>query len=100
MNTLYNSESFAVVHVFADAPQADTEEGAEPKVEEKPLDFARQGFEIVDKRTGKGVYLDGTWAAMFEARLLDWQKNLPTQEEVEDALEGYAVLAQTPILLQ
>lgn len=100
MNTLYNSDSFAVVHVFPDAPEEDNAPAARADAAPEPMTFVRQGFEIVDKRTGKGLYLDGAWADMFEARLLDWQKNLPTQEEVEDALEGYAALAQTPILVQ
>ena len=59
--------------------------------------LARHGFEIVDKRTGKEVYLDGSWAEMFQQQISAWQLKTPTQEEVESTLEGYAGLAQNPV---
>ena len=43
--------------------------------------LARHGFEIVDKRSGKEVYLDGSWAEMFQEQILAWQRETPTQEE-------------------
>src|SRR5256885_6911999 len=62
------------------------------------VDTARQlprhGFEIVDKRSGKEVYLDGSWAEMFQKQIIAWQLDAPTEEEVEDALDRYAGLAQ------
>jgi hypothetical protein len=92
MNTLYDSDTFAVMHVLANA----VAEGAdEPEV---PM-LARHGFEIVDKRRGKEVYLDGSWAELFQQQIAAWQQNTPTQEEVEDTLEGYAELAHTPVLV-
>jgi hypothetical protein len=51
----------------------------------------------VDKRTGKEVYLDGSWAELFQQHITAWQAKTPTQEEVEDTLEGFAVLAQNPV---
>lgn len=89
MHMLYDSDSFVVVQMQANE---DLPETASPQL-------ARQGFEIVDKRSGKEVYLDGSWAEMFRERLIRWQQNAPTQEEVEDTLEGYAGLAHTPISL-
>jgi hypothetical protein len=59
--------------------------------------LARHGFEIVDKRSNKEVYLDGSWAELFQQHIMAWQVNTPTQEEVEDTLEQYAELAQTPV---
>ena len=59
--------------------------------------MARHGFEIVDKRVGKEVYLDGSWAELFQQQIAAWQVKTPTQEEVEDTLEGYAELAHTPV---
>jgi hypothetical protein len=92
MNTLYDSDSFAVVHLLPDAPAgADASAGAHQ--------LARHGFEIVDKRSGKEVYLDGLWAELFQQRIAAWQLNTPTQEEVEDTLEGYAELAQNPVVV-
>ena len=92
MQLLYDSESFVVVQIHANAPD---ESAPRPVVPE----LARHGFEIVDKRSGKEVYLDGSWAEMFQQRLLAWQKDTPTQEEVENMLEGYSGLATTPVSL-
>ena len=92
MQTLYDSESFVVMHMHPDAPEGDTDTTQAPQL-------ARHGFEIVDKRSGKEVYLDGSWAEMFQLRLSAWAKDTPTQEEVEDTLEGYSGLATTPISL-
>ena len=36
---------------------------------------------------------------MFKPRIADWQETTPTQEEVEDTLEGYAELAQNPVVV-
>ncbi|NIC42941.1 DUF3567 domain-containing protein [Aquabacterium sp. A08] len=93
MHMLYDSDSFAVVHIQANAPQDRAEsEAAGPHM-------PRHGFEIVDKRSGKEVYLDGSWAEMFHLQIQAWQQNTPTQEEVEDTLEGYATLAQMPVVV-
>lgn len=92
MHMLYDSESFVVVQIHANAPE---EFAPVPEVPE----MVRHGFEIVDKRSGKEVYLDGSWAEMFQQRLSAWAQNSPTQQEVEDTLEGYSGLAHTPISL-
>jgi hypothetical protein len=95
MNMLYDSDSFVVVHML---PDADRLEDAS-KDAAQPPQLARHGFEIVDKRTGKEVYLDGSWAEMFQLQILAWQRDAPTQEEVEDTLEGYTGLAQHPVVV-
>ena len=92
MNLLYESESFAVMHVLAN----DT--GEESTTTKAPV-LERHGFEIVDKRSGKEVYLDGSWAEMFQMHIQAWQQNTPTQEEVEDTLEKYTGLAQQPVVV-
>ena len=61
--------------------------------------LARHGFEIVDKRSGKEVYLDGSWAEMFQLQLNAWEVDTPSEEEVERILDGYTGLAQQPVLL-
>ena len=91
MQMLYDSDSFVVVHV-------QPTEGDTPAAPNIPV-LARHGFEIVDKRSGKEVYLDGSWAELFQKYIDAWQANTPTQEEVEDTLEGYAELAHTPVLV-
>jgi hypothetical protein len=92
MNLLYESEAFAVMHVLAN------EDGAGEAKPVRPV-LERHGFEIVDKRSGKEVYLDGSWAELFQQQLQAWQQHSPTQEEVEDTLEGYTGLAQQPVVV-
>ena len=92
MNMLYDSDSFAVMHMQADAG---TDSGPTPT---GPV-LARHGFEIVDKRSGKEVYLDGSWAELFQQHITAWQLQTPSQEEVEDTLDRYAELAQNPVLV-
>ena len=92
MNTLYDSESFAVVHMAADVPSD------KPQTKAQPM-LSRQGFEIVDKRNGKEVYLDGYWAELFQQHITQWQLKTPTQDEVEDTLAQYAELAQNPVVM-
>ena len=92
MNMLYDSESFAVMHLQAGAFEQD------PQPEGHPA-LARHGFEIVDKRSNKEVFLDGSWAELFQQQMQAWQQHSPTHEEVEDTLEGYTGLAQQPVLV-
>jgi len=93
LNKLYDSETFSVVHV--DAHPMDADERLPSEGPQMP----RHGFEIVDKRAGKEVFLDGAWAEIFQERLAQWQRQAPTQDEVEDTLEGYASLAQNPLIV-
>jgi hypothetical protein len=92
MHTLYDSDTFAVTHVLANAEPEGAAASTGPTL-------ARHGFEIVDKRRGMEVYLDGSWAEMFQQKINAWQQNTPTQEEVEDTLESYSGLAQNPVVV-
>jgi hypothetical protein len=99
MRMLYDSDTFVVVHMQANALlDEESEDSSTTSTPEVPT-MARHGFEIVDKRSGKEVYLDGSWAELFQQQILAWQQNTPTQEEVEDTLEGYAELAQNPVVM-
>ncbi len=82
--------------VAADVPADTLKEGEQLLIVPR---LARHGFEIVDKRSGKEVYLDGSWAELFQQQITAWQAKTPTQEEVEDKLEQYAELAQNPVVL-
>lgn len=93
MQMLYDSDSFVVVHMMA------TPEPSSAETTSQHPQMLRHGFEIVDKRSGKEVYLDGSWAEMFQQQIQAWQLNTPTQEEVEDALDRYAGLAQNPVIV-
>ena len=112
MHTLYDSETFTVTHMLANAqsqnmsPEAASGPGntalSDVKTDQYPQGvpmLARHGFEMVDKRSGKEVYLDGSWAELFQQHIVAWQVNMPTQEEVEDTLSQYAELAQNPVLV-
>ena len=92
MDMLYNSDTYSVMHLHV---QDDALVPVRPDV---PA-LARHGFEIVDKRSGKEIYLEGSWAEQFQAHLRAWQENAPSQEEVEDTLAGYAELAQNPVVV-
>lgn len=103
MNTLYDSETFCVNHMLANAPEMALHgvgnaapAGDVPRV---LPDMPRHGFEIIDKRSGKELYLDGSWAELFQRQIMAWQASTPTQEEVEDTLDGYAGLAHTPVTM-
>ena len=88
LQMLYDSDDFVVMHMVADAESpADAQQPA----------LVRHGFEIVDKRHGREVFLEGSWAELFQERLQHWREHAPTQDEIEATLEGYAQLAQTPI---
>ena len=99
MQMLYDSESFVVVHMLPDAVQQPAAVPAGDDTVPPVPQLARHGFEIVDKRSGKEVYLDGSWAEMFQQQILAWQRETPTQEEVEDTLDRYAGLAQNPVVV-
>ena len=98
MHMLYDSESFVVVHMLPDAVEKKSAQALNDTAPAIPQ-LARHGFEIVDKRSGKEVYLDGSWAELFQQHIQAWQVNTPTQEEVEDTLDQYAVLAQNPVVV-
>ena len=102
MHMLYDSETYSVTHVLANAVPAEVPSGASRDRASQTVvvpTLARHGFEIVDKRAGKEVYLDGSWAELFQQHIVAWQLNTPTQEEVEDTLEQYAELAQNPVVV-
>ena len=92
MNMLYDSESFAVLHLLASPAEGEGATTGQPTL-------VRHGFEIVDKRSGKEIYLDGSWAEIFQQQIQAWQARTPTQEEVESTLDSYTVLAQQPVIV-
>jgi hypothetical protein len=106
MQIIYDSEDYVVMQMNSppyDKPFINlTEQQPLPKLADfDPFKgkLHRQGFEIVDKRTGKEVYLDGSWAELFQEKLVGWQRKPPTIDEIEQTLEGYAGLAAIPIMV-
>ena len=97
MHMLYDSESFVVVHMLTEHPissPAATSGGACATAL-----LPRHGFEIVDKASGKEVYLDGAWAELFQQEVNTWETEGSSQEEIEATLAKYAELAQNPVVL-
>lgn len=85
MQMLYDSDSFVVVHQV---------------VREGLTSFdTKHGFELVDKRTNKEVFLAGPWADIFQRQINAWQERTPLQEEVEETLEQYSALAHYPLVI-
>ena len=71
MQMLYDSDTFVVLHMQPDLGQPEKILLSDGKTETPAL--PRHGFEIVDKRTGKEVYLDGEWAELFQRQIRAWQ---------------------------
>ena len=106
MQIIYDSEAYAVLHMNAPPYDKPFINLTEPLAVPPAADFdpfrgkmLRHGFEIVDKRSGREVYLDGSWAEMFQEKLSGWQRTPPSIDEIEKTLEGYAGLAVTPIMV-
>lgn len=86
MQMLYDSDNFCVVH----CPPNAVPDGEVPE----------PGFEIVDKRVNKEVYLKGSWAEAFQRQIDAWKSDTPTQDAVEVCLDCYCELAQIPVVIQ
>lgn len=96
------SDTAAVSAGMADATP-DKAERAVPTTGAAPLQdhpvLIRRGFEIVDRRSNREVYLDGAWAEIFARQIDDWRERAAPREEVEATLEGYTQLAQAKLAL-
>jgi hypothetical protein len=89
MQMLYDSDSFVVVHLQANEP---VEGEAHPA-------SVRHGFEIVDKRSNKEVYLDGTWADAFQRQINAWQLNTRPRKRSRATLDGSARAGTNPLVI-
>lgn len=96
MQTLYNSDSYAVVafEVAADASSASA--AATPSA-------VRGGYEIVDKLAGKEIFIQGPVAASFQQGVQALVAEADSQEAalaaVDAYIAGFATLAQQPVRL-
>ncbi|MFM2058279.1 MAG: hypothetical protein RLY71_2664 [Pseudomonadota bacterium] len=87
MQMLYNSENFAVVQFEVEAEAASV---ATP---------VRGGYEIVDKQARREIFLQGSLAEHFKQGVENLIRSSPSEEEIDDYLEGFTVLAQQPVVL-
>lgn len=104
MEAIYLSEAFVVVQLqpdWAQAPDQAPSDGANAGTHPNGLSAGvhRRGFEIVDRRSNREVYLDGAWAELFARQISDWRERAAPTEEVEATLEGYTQLAQAKLAL-
>ena len=84
MQLLYNSDSYTVVQF--DVPPADAPPG-------------RGGFEILDKRAGREIYLRGLLADSFERGVQQLVSKEVDIEQFDEFIGGWTVLAQQPLAL-
>lgn len=89
MNMLYNSENYSVVQFVVPAETT-------PGMPEAP---SRGGYEIVDKFARRGIFLDGAAAEGFKRGVNELVERGPSEEEVDDFISGYTLLAQQPVVL-
>lgn len=87
MQMLYQSDSFVVVRI--DMPAASPADG--------PL--TRGGFEIVDRRAGREIFIEGLMAEHFQRGVEALAGSHPTEEAYDEFISGYAGLAQHPLAL-
>jgi hypothetical protein len=88
MQTLYNSDSYTVVAFEMATPGA-----------ADPSDAHVGGFEIVDKFSGKGIFIQGAVADSFHQGVQALVAQGPDEEALDDYIAGYTLLAQQPVLL-
>ena len=88
MQMLYNSDHYVVVEF--DLGAAGTPEQPSPP---------RGGYEIVDKFARRGIFLNGAAAEGFKRGVSALVERGPTEEEVDDFIAGYTLLAQQPVIL-
>ena len=97
MQTLYNSDSFAVV-LFDVAPDAaDLPAAAEGTA--SPPRLSQGGYEIVDKFARKEIFLQGAMAESFKEGVEALIQTRPSEEEIDDYIERFASLMQQPVIL-
>ena len=89
MLMLYNSDNFAVVQIDVREELAARGDG--------PL--LGGGYEIVDKFARKEIFIDGALAEHFKQGVEALIRTDPTEEEMDTYVEGFAALAQQPVLL-
>jgi hypothetical protein len=95
MQMLYNSENFAVVRFeMPEVGVAAPVDGTTPSVN-PPQD----GYEIVDKLMGRGLFLQGAMAQSFKEAVQVLIQNNPSEDEVDGYIRRFSSLMQQPVVL-
>ena len=93
MHMLYNSDSYAVVHF--ELPPEVLPAGGSPAESVVP----GAGYEIVDKFAGKETFISGALAASFKSGVEALIESGPSEEAIDEYLEGFTALMQQPLVL-
>lgn len=69
------------------------------EIEYTPLNhfLIQFGFELVDKKTERSIFLTDDWAGSLIATIDRWKVNMPNENEVEHVIAGYLELANLPL---
>lgn len=98
MHMLYNSDSYAVVHI--EMPAHDQPERGPVMVAQDVLpSLTRGGYEIVDKFARKELFIEGALAEQFKEGVEALIESSPSVEEFDAYLERYAGMAQQPVVM-
>ena len=101
MQTLYNSDSYAVVAF--EVPAEPLGAGTAAATSGTAPAAARGGYEIVDKLAGKEIFIQGPVAASFQQGVQALVAEADSQEAalaaVDEYIAGFATLAQQPVRL-
>ena len=87
MQMLYNSDHYVVVAF--DMGDGTGEQPAAPQ----------GAYEIVDKFARRGIFLNGAAAESFKRGVNALVERGPTEEEVDEFIAGYTLLAQQPVVV-
>lgn len=91
MLMLYNSDAYAVVRFDRETDEREPAAPAQPS--------APRGFEIVDKRSRKEIFISGALAASFQQGAEKLSESNPTPEQWDDYIAGFTTLAQQPLVM-
>lgn len=86
VHMLYNSETFTVLQFHVAVPLLDAR-------------LMRGGYEIVDKFARREIFLEGAMAEKFQRGVEDLIGTSPSQDEVDDFVQGFAAMAQQSVMM-
>ncbi|MEO6032661.1 MAG: DUF3567 domain-containing protein [Burkholderiaceae bacterium] len=98
MQMLYNSDSYTVVLFDAAAPDATGGVGDAQDRAALPR-LGHGGYEIVDKFARKEIFIQGVMAQSFKEGVEALIETRPSEEEIDDYLEGFASLMHQSLVL-
>lgn len=87
MQLVYNSDNFVVVAFEAPDAEADA------------LPSHGGGYEIVDKFARKEIFIDGALAQSFQQGVQALVDAGPNEEDLDEFIGRFTVLAQHPVLM-